>query len=152
MINIYKSLYSKQVFIEGVKPAFPEDFSYSRNLNNFNIVRTSTGVTEINKAPYDLFIGRDSLGNPITFSTAQLFEDYLNEILTLDLFGGDKTFEMIIGTPSINIQVPHNLGKYPSIEIIDSSGNIWIVDVNHIDKNNAILENTTPLSGKIIAN
>lgn len=70
----------------------------------------------------------------------------------IDLIVEDKFFELMVSTPSINIAVPHNLDKYPSIHLIDSAGSVWIADILHIDKNNAVMQNVIPLSGRIIAN
>jgi hypothetical protein len=36
--------------------------------------------------------------------------------------------------------VQHNFGYVPSIDIIDSSGTIWLANITHIDLNTAIIE------------
>jgi hypothetical protein len=46
----------------------------------------------------------------------------------------------------------HNLNKFPSISVIDSSKTIWMVGVQHIDNNNCIVDCTRLANGVIIAN
>lgn len=65
--------------------------------------------------------------------------------------GGDKHAELpFIATGFIPFN--HNLGKLPSISVIDSSKTIWIVGVQHTDNNNCIVDCTKLANGVIIAN
>lgn len=80
MIKIFKSPDTRQVYIETVTFGNPEDFVYIRDNDIFTIDRKNTKVVEVNKVSYTFFL--DSDGN--TFNSAQDFESYLTDILTVD--------------------------------------------------------------------
>ena len=65
---------------------------------------------------------------------------------------GDKYYEQIVSIPSTSVNIPHNLNKYPSITVMDSANEVWVVDIEHVDKNNAIITTGTPISGTVFAN
>ena len=54
--------------------------------------------------------------------------------------------------PNTNWPITHNLGKFPSATIIDSSGQVVIGDVSYIDNNNINLTFTSSFSGKAYLN
>ena len=64
----------------------------------------------------------------------------------------DRYFEIAVNTPATSVNVPHNMGKYPSLWLRDSAGDVWVLDVNHIDKNNAIAISANPITGLIFCN
>jgi hypothetical protein len=55
-------------------------------------------------------------------------------------------------TAQSTVSVTHNLGKRPSVTILDSSGDECIGEVNHIDINSLTVTFSASLTGKIICN
>lgn len=60
------------------------------------------------------------------------------------------THEQAIASSVWNIN--HNLGKYPSVTVVDSAGDMVICGVNYIDENNVKLEFTAEFGGKAYLN
>lgn len=52
---------------------------------------------------------------------------------------GDKNYVHVQGTAAAVWYVAHNLGKYPSVVVIDSSGRKVIGEVEYTDANNMVL-------------
>lgn len=53
--------------------------------------------------------------------------------------------------PAATWLVAHNLGYFPHITILDSSGEVVLTDIHHTDVNNAVLTFSSPTTGKAIA-
>lgn len=66
--------------------------------------------------------------------------------------GNDANYVYNQAMPSDTWSITHNLGKYPSVTIIDSSGNEVIGGVNFPSINNVILTFSVPFSGKATLN
>lgn len=64
---------------------------------------------------------------------------------------GDKSFEMDFTAQSF-ITVNHNLGKYPAVTVIDSSGNICIGNVDNLSKNTLTISFSSAFTGSVICN
>jgi F420-0:gamma-glutamyl ligase-like protein len=54
--------------------------------------------------------------------------------------------------PSASWTIAHNLGKYPSVEIVDSGGTVIIPDVVYVDLNTITASFASPTSGKAYLN
>lgn len=48
--------------------------------------------------------------------------------------------------------IEHNLGKFPSVTVIDSAGSLVIGDVCYLDENNIRIEFSSGFSGKALLN
>jgi hypothetical protein len=48
--------------------------------------------------------------------------------------------------------VNHNLGKYPSVTVIDSAGDICEGSVDNLSKNSLTVTFSAPFSGSVICN
>lgn len=68
-----------------------------------------------------------------------------NTIITNALNDANYTHKQTTAATVWNI--PHNLNKYPSVNLIDIDGNVVLVDVKHIDLNNIVLTLATPMVG-----
>jgi hypothetical protein len=66
--------------------------------------------------------------------------------------GQDKQYEHIQSPASATWTVAHNLGKVPSVTVIDSTGRQVFGGVQHTDTNNTILTFSAPFSGKAYFN
>ena len=65
----------------------------------------------------------------------------------------DKNFVFEQGTASQVWEIQHNLNKYPSVFILDSSGNVQIPDeITYISENEIILTFIAPFAGKVVLN
>ena len=65
---------------------------------------------------------------------------------------GDKTYVHDQGTPSATWTITHGLGKYPSIDVVDTGGSVVIPSVHYDDVNQATLSFGSPTSGKAFLN
>ena len=48
--------------------------------------------------------------------------------------------------------IQHNHGKYPSVTVVDSGGNLVVGDVQYLDRNNITLRFAAPFSGNAYLN
>lgn len=61
--------------------------------------------------------------------------------------GGDRSYTFNQISPKELWKIPHGLGKFPSVTIVDSAGSVVLGEINHIDKNNVELDFTAAFSG-----
>jgi hypothetical protein len=69
--------------------------------------------------------------------------------------GGDKHFPFTIELPSIDVEIVHNLGKYPSVtfvDTVDGEGNKSYGDVRYIDRNTLVISFSEPTIGRVFCN
>lgn len=66
--------------------------------------------------------------------------------------GNDKHYQHTQAVPAAVWTVNHNLGKIPSITIMDSSGNVVEGDVQNVNVNQAILQFSGAFSGIAVCN
>ena len=67
-------------------------------------------------------------------------------------FAGDKTFDFEQTIPSATWNIQHNLGKFPSITVVDTSDSVVIGEYTYIDNNNVTLNFSAPFGGKAYLN
>ena len=79
---------------------------------------------------------------------------YLLSLLTYDASGsgGDKNFVFTQATPSSTWTVTHNLGKFPSVSVVNSSKAIVYGNVNYINTNELTITFSAPFSGQAFLN
>jgi len=65
---------------------------------------------------------------------------------------GDKYFEFIQAPASIQWTINHNLGKYPSVNVMDASNNIVECQIQHSNNNTTILTFNVAIDGTAIFN
>lgn len=63
-----------------------------------------------------------------------------------------KTFIFEQATASDTWEIEHNLGKYPSVTIVDTAGNTFFPAVQYIDENNIVVTMNGATSGKAYLN
>ena len=66
--------------------------------------------------------------------------------------GGDKNYIHVQNTPSATWAVPHNLGKKPSVVIVDSADDVVYGEITYTDDNNITLTFSGAFSGKAYFN
>jgi hypothetical protein len=66
--------------------------------------------------------------------------------------GGDKNYIHVQNTPSATWTVPHNLGKKPSVVVVDSADEVVYGEITYTDDNNITLTFSGAFSGKAYFN
>lgn len=66
--------------------------------------------------------------------------------------GIDLTFTFVQNSPSSVWNINHNMGKHPSVTIVDSGGSQVIGDLVYVDSNNLTLSFSAAFSGKAYLN
>lgn len=66
--------------------------------------------------------------------------------------GGDLNVVIVFGVPTTPWPIPHNMGKFPAIEIVDSTNRVVGCQVDHVDVNNAVATPAGAMSGKAVCN
>lgn len=64
----------------------------------------------------------------------------------------DRHFEYSQGSPALNWEIQHNLAKFPSVTVTDSSGTEIDCEIMHLDNNNLILNFSEPFAGHAYLN
>ena len=65
---------------------------------------------------------------------------------------GAPTFVFTQGTPATTWNIPHNLGKFPSITVIDTGDTVVTGEYTYIDNNNVTLTFSAAFAGKAYLN
>jgi hypothetical protein len=65
---------------------------------------------------------------------------------------GSATYTHTQGTLAATWNVVHNLGKYPSVSVVDSGGSVVIPNVVYVDANNVTVTFGAATSGKVYCN
>ncbi len=66
--------------------------------------------------------------------------------------GVDKTFVFTQGVPALVWNVNHNLGKFPSVSVVDTSNTGVLSQIEYVDNNNITITNTAQFAGKAYLN
>ena len=64
----------------------------------------------------------------------------------------DKNFVHEQNESSAEWIINHNLGKYPTVTVVDSAGTEVVCEVTHVDTNTCIVTMKAPFKGKAILN
>jgi len=91
-------------------------------------------------------------------SNGSLTNDYYYDIFNFTLASAsqDKTFVFTQGVPAVTWTIQHNLGKFPSVSVVDTAntvnGQVYYGDVKYIDSNNLTVTFASQFSGKAYLN
>lgn len=55
-------------------------------------------------------------------------------------------------SPSANWTIVHNLGKFPSVTVVTSAGDVVYTDAHYVDKNKVTLEFSAAFAGRAYLN
>jgi hypothetical protein len=171
--NVYKITYFEVIDISAgtsgtisIAPGatiLKESFETGGILSTLNTEGYPEGQTPTDGAGSAITANLDSLGNwnandvyPDPVALIYQFEikavDFSNvitsNIIDLYLDEGDKSYTFEQATPSTTWIINHNLGKFPSITVEDSSGNVVYGAETYSDKNNLTIEFSSAFSGK----
>jgi hypothetical protein len=84
--------------------------------------------------------------------TAEALTDLEERIYEAASQQGDKFYEHNQSSPSDSWNITHNLGKKPSVTVVDSGGTQWHTEVQHINNNQCVARFSSPFSGKAYLN
>lgn len=73
-------------------------------------------------------------------------------VVGLQGVSGDQHYHHVQSTPSATWTITHNLGKRPSVTVVDSGGNEWITSVEHLSENSLTIRFSAPFSGNAYLN
>jgi hypothetical protein len=73
-------------------------------------------------------------------------------VFTLSSGLADKTFEFTQGVPATTWNIQHDLGKFPSITVIDTADTVVTGQYEYIDNNNVTLTFSAGFAGKAYLN
>ena len=90
-------------------------------------------------------------------SNGSLQNDYYYDIFNFTLASAsDKTFVFEQGVPASTWTIQHNLGKFPSVSVVDTlntaNGQVYYGDVKYTDSNNLTVTFASAFSGKAYLN
>lgn len=66
--------------------------------------------------------------------------------------GADSHFTFNQGIASASWSINHNLGKFPSISVVDSAGHQGFGSVRYVDANNLVVSFAAPFAGTAYLN
>lgn len=99
----------------------------------------------------DFLINKLQAGNNITLNEIDILGNKKIEVATIN--SNDKNFVFTQSVSTISVNVPHNLNKYCSVEIVDNI-TLESIDVfwKYIDLNNILVAPQVPITFKVICN
>ena len=86
----------------------------------------------------------------VDYFTQEDIDEIIIEILAEG--GGDKTYVHDQISSSQTWTINHNLGKYPSVMIINSAGTVAMGDITYVNENQIIVTFSATFSGKAYCN
>ena len=124
-----------------------------KTLVNTTYTLTSTVSAGKNAANIDL---TDSDGAKTTVKLKggtgiTLTQPASNEI-TIASLNDDANFVFIQGIPSATWNITHNLGKFPSVSVVDTADQLMYGDTEYFNENSLTITFSAPFSGKAYLN
>ena len=71
---------------------------------------------------------------------------------SIDVNQADLNYIHYQDSPQATWTVKHNLGKYPSVTVVDSAGSMVLTDFTYVDANTIIIEFSSAFAGKAYIN
>jgi len=121
---------------------------------------TNSGISitdDVANSEVDVALDINSLTTTTVDTAADYFVVYDTSIaehrkVLINNAGTDKHYEHVQGVAAATWNVTHSLAKYPSVTVVDSSGNEVIGDISYVDANNVTLTFNGAFSGKAYFN
>lgn len=95
-------------------------------------------------------VSYDNTSSGLTSTNVQDAIDELN--LAISISGVDKNYVHNQGVASAIWNITHNLGKFPSVTVVDSSGREVVGDVQHLTINTLTINFSAGFAGKAYIN
>src|ERR1044071_4120721 len=103
------------------------------------VVRRTEDGTELAEMPVEISRGALDAGRLVTLTQ--------EGVLDATVLGGGLFYVHVQGTPSSTWNIVHNLGRHPSVAVVDSAGEQWLVTPRHLSLNECVLEMRVSFSG-----
>ena len=159
----------KGEFIENEQPDIQANFSIKltpekvSQLENDLNYQTETQVQEAIQAESDVINARiDAEVNTLNERIDDIEGSAITEIVGLGNISAtqsdntvtitSETYVFEQGIPSETWEITHNLNKYPTVDLVDSSGRVFKSEVDYIDTNSLTVYINGSLSGKAYLN
>lgn len=120
--------------------------SQQKNISSFGHY-TVNSYTQATAGYYDMQVTYNGGQGQMT---SDLFYDVSNFILASGAV--DKTFTFTQGAPATVWNVQHNLGKFPSVSVVNNNDIIVNGQVEYIDNNNLTITFSAAFTGKVYLN
>ncbi len=105
------------------------------------VLRFRDDGTEIAELPVEISTGVADAGRvPVLDATGMLDASVLPQSVA-------QFYVHVQGTPSDTWMIVHNLGRHPSVAVVDSAGEQWLVTPRHLSVNECVLEMRVSFSG-----
>jgi len=113
----------------------------------FGHYKISTYAVDPNDAQYYI-LSLNHIG-----SNGSLVNDYYYDIFNFTLASAsDKTFVFEQGVSASQWDIQHNMGKFPSVSVVDTANEVYWGNVTYIDSNNLKINFSASFSGKAYLN
>ena len=104
----------------------------------------ATGRIEVSESEVEVTEGQ----NPnVSIAVTEQNVTISEAVVGLQGPSGDLNYTHTQSTPSDVWTITHNLGKRPSVTVVDSGGNEWQTAVEHLSDNALVVRFTAPFSG-----
>lgn len=127
------------------------DLSISRNqVKPIDLSPPKNASTELGvNAPIAIIGTKDytKLKNKPTINGVEVVGD-----LTSDDLAIDQTFVYDQNSPCDEWVIVHNLGRFPSVSVIDSAGTVVVGEIKYLDKNRIVCSFSAPFIGTAYLN
>ena len=108
----------------------------------------ATGRVEVVEEAVEVVEEGPNVSIAVTEQTVSISE----AVVGLPGADGDKHYTHEQTTPSATWTITHNLGKRPSVTVVDSGGNEWQTAVEHVSANQCIARFSSAFSGRAYLN
>lgn len=147
-----ESIYDQQGYI------YPgREITFKNNSSENIVFYHNPSLSEMNKKFFTFPNNQDFVLQPNEICKFKMSNDgrlcYIGLISSiLGEIKQDKNYKHIQGIPANIWNINHNFDKYPSVSILDNSGNEIEAEVLHINKNSLVIHFSVELSGVAIMN
>ena len=109
----------------------------------------ATGKIEVTEAQVQVVEGQSP---NVTIEVVEQAVTISEAVVGLQGTSGDKHYQHDQSTPSATWSITHNLGKRPSVTVVDSGGNQWLTAVEYTTEYSLVIRFSSPFSGTAYLN
>jgi len=120
----------------------------TKNINNFGRYKVSSIADFAADAKFlEVTLAVTASNGVLALDAHYIFSEFQNPSSS-----GDASFTFSQPTPATTWTIQHNMGKFPSITVIDSANSVVIGHYEYIDNNNVTLNFSAAFAGKAYLN
>ena len=117
------------------------------NLNNFGVYKLVSLIENVSEPTF-----YDAVFTLIVANGNLTADKYYGFAVYPELVAADKNYVFIQSTPSATWAITHNLGKFPSVSVVDSANTVVYGDINYINENSLTVTFSAAFGGKAYMN